>query len=428
MFNQGGLSLEQAPPISVVMRFFITASLFGVLLGLTLFTNFTGMISFNQSNMQLIIVHTLALGIMASFMLGALFQMLPVIAGVIIQTPTQKAMIVHVLLIVGLIMQLFAFNMASIPLLYLLAASYLGVSLLYALIIMIRRLLQIKDHSSSSKGILFALGSFVLAIIFGIYLLLTLGGYIDGLSFLKVKELHYTFALFGWISLLIISISFQVIEMFYITPKYPTFFSNYLLLIISILLMVKSFAIILNMESQIITLLLSAIFIAYAAVTLHRLYHRKRPTSDATVWFWRLGMGLLIVSMLILLINTLTTLPNNIMFVSYITFIGFALSIVFAMVYKIVPFLTWFHLSNQGYIEAPMMHDVIHPKKAKTHFKLHVSMLISWLGAVLLEEANYLIVFASLLVIASFGWLLYHLILAVKKYNYVQKHTEKVEW
>ena len=31
MFSQGGLSLEQAPPISVVLRFFITGGIFGVI-------------------------------------------------------------------------------------------------------------------------------------------------------------------------------------------------------------------------------------------------------------------------------------------------------------------------------------------------------------------------------------------------------------
>ncbi len=37
MFNQkGGLLLEQAPPIFVVLRFFVTGAIFGVLLGLFL--------------------------------------------------------------------------------------------------------------------------------------------------------------------------------------------------------------------------------------------------------------------------------------------------------------------------------------------------------------------------------------------------------
>jgi len=31
MFNQNGLSLDQAPPISVVFRFFLSGALFGIL-------------------------------------------------------------------------------------------------------------------------------------------------------------------------------------------------------------------------------------------------------------------------------------------------------------------------------------------------------------------------------------------------------------
>ena len=427
MFSQGGLSLEQAPPLSVVLRFFITAAVFGLLLGLFLFANFTEVISSSSGNTQIIIVHILALGIMASFMLGALFQMLPVIAGVTITAPIQKVMIVHVLFVVGLMVQLFAFKLGSLPILFLLAAFYLGSGLLFALGLMLKELFKIEDHSSSSKGMLFALSSFVLTIFFGIYLLLSLGGYVDASLFIKVKELHYTFALFGWVSLLIVSISFQVVEMFYVTPKYPTFITTYFILGIFALLLVKSLAIVLAMESQIITIMISALFILYASVTIHRLYKRKRPTSDATVWFWRLGMGLLITTMSITLIDTLTPLDERIKILSYITFIGFALSIVFAMVYKIIPFLTWFHLSNQGYIEAPMMHDIIHPKKAKIHFYIHVIMLFSW---VIMTLFNFPIVdiISAILVIISFGWLLYNLIYALKKYNYTQKYTEKFEW
>jgi len=158
----------------------------------------------------------------------------------------------------------------------------------------------------------------------------------------------------------------------------------------------------------------------YAMSTLERLNNRKRPTSDATVWFWSLGMALLILSMTISFLENTLGVDKLLTQLSYLSFIGFAVSIVFAMVYKIVPFLVWFHLSNQGYMEAPMMHDVIHPKKAKIHFKIHLGAIIA-----LFIGLNTL---ASLLLTLSFGWLLYHLIFALKKYHYVQKHTEKIEW
>ncbi|SFV67755.1 hypothetical protein MNB_SV-3-818 [hydrothermal vent metagenome] len=410
MFNQGGLSLEQAPPISVVLRFFITASIFGLLLGLYLLGDFN----------NIAVIHILALGVMASFMLGAMFQMLPVIAGVIIKMPSKKAMITHILLTIGVIVQIIAFN-SQTDFLYLLSAILLGLGLLHATTLMLKEIIQIKDHSSSSKGMLFALGSFFITIILGIYLLLTLGGYTNGYLFAELREIHYSFALFGWITLLIISISFQVIEMFYVTPKYPEFITKYLTVIIFTLLLLKA------LSSDIIDMILATLFIIYASITIHRLYKRRRPTSDATVWFWRLGMGLLIVSMSIILIDNITTLHENLKSISQITFISFALSIVFAMVYKIVPFLVWFHLSNQGYMEAPMMFDVIHPKKAKIHFSIHIAMLIAFIASTLLDS-KLLFLLASLLVAISFGWLLYHLIFALRKYNYTQKYTKKIEW
>jgi hypothetical protein len=215
--------------------------------------------------------------------------------------------------------------------------------------------------------------------------------------------------------------------MFYITPKYPLLMSKYLTLSIFILLLLKTIAIFMGMQTSLITALLSILFMVYSGVTIHRLYYRKRPTSDATVWFWRLGMGLLIVSMFITLLDTFINIPLEVKMLSYLTFIGFGLSIVFAMVYKIVPFLTWFHLSNQGYMEAPMMHDIIHPKKAKKHFYIHVVMLLvlmitlffnSFIGELL----------SAILVLVSFSWLLYNLIYAIKKYQYTQKHTKKFEW
>jgi MFS family permease len=416
MFSQGGLSLDQAPPISVVLRFFITASIFGILAGLLLLV-FGKEVSVSSSPKAVILTHTLALGVMASFMLGALFQMLPVIAGVVLQTPTKKAMFVHVAFTLGVISVLIAFYTSS-SYLYLISAFLLASSLLFATYIMTNNLLKLQDHSSSSKGMLFALIGFTIAITLGLYLLLTLGGFIEGVYFSKIKELHYSFGLFGWVTLLIISISFQVIEMFYVTPSYPKEIGKYLVLMIFALLLFSP------LQSTISSILISLLFITYAILTIQRLSKRKRPTKDATVWFWRFGMGMLIAAMSISIAGQFIE-NETLKSLSYITFIFFALSIVFAMVYKIVPFLVWFHLSNQGFMDAPLMFDIVHPKEIKKHFYLHIGTFTLWILALF---SDYLFVVASLMVIASFGLLLYHLIFAANKYKYTQKNSKPMKW
>ncbi len=106
MFNQGGgLMLEQAPPIAVVIRFFITGAIFGILLGVFLLVTSFGIFDISDYSRELIATHFLFLGVEASFMIGALFQMLPVLAGVVIRVPNRKSLIVNGLLILGVFIQ-----------------------------------------------------------------------------------------------------------------------------------------------------------------------------------------------------------------------------------------------------------------------------------------------------------------------------------
>ncbi len=423
MFNQGGLSLEQAPPISVVLRFFVTAALFGLFGAGAMF--YYGMDIFNpETEAAKLLTHTFALGVMGSFMLGALFQMLPVIAGVVLQTPTRKALFVHTAFTVGVIMLLVAF-VTSLPHYYTTAGVLLGGVLFYAIVLMLSHLIRLQNHSASSRGMLVSLAGFLVTLLLALYMLTALAGWHNGISFLIIRELHYDFGLFGWISLLIISISFQVVEMFYVTPPYHDLLRRYLVYAMIALLFLKTILLLVMQSPAIYTdIPLALLLIIYALITLLRLYRRKRPTSDATVWLWRFGMGMLIVTMAVMLFSPLFENPI-LKQLSYITFAFFALSIVFAMVYKIVPFLVWFHLSNQGYMGAPMMHDIIHPKRVKMHFYLHIILFISIVTALFW---NPLFPIAALLLFGSFGWLLYHIGYAIYLYRYTQKHSEKMSW
>ena len=422
MFNQNGLSLDQAPPISVVFRFFLSGSLFGILAGLFILI-FQSTIFDIRSSEALILTHTFTLGIMLSFMFAALFQMLPVIAGVTLKSPIQKAQLVQYPFVAGVITLLFAFNF-HYPWLFGLASVLLGSSILYIVTVMLKNLLRLPNHSASSKGMSLTLIALALVILLALYLTATLSGISEGSYYLQLREAHFSFGLFGWIALLIISISFQVIEMFYVTPAYPKFVSGYLPLKVLLLLLVGlSISFFAPKIWVLIDIFLALVLTGYALLTLKRLTQRKRPLTDATVWFWRLGLSALILSMLSMLIDTFTE-TKTIQELSYIFFATFALSIVFAMFYKIVPFLTWFHLNSQGYFTAPMMHEVIHPKTAKKHLYIHLATVASFIITLWIPA---LLTLSGLLVILSFAWMTWQIIHAWKLYIHTQKTGEKFD-
>jgi len=422
MFSQNGLSLDQAPPISVVFRFFFSGALFGILSGILILLFKTDI--FNAHNIEAIILtHTLTLGVMLSFMFAALFQMLPVIAGVILNSPIKKANWVQYPFILGVITLLFAFH-TSMSLLFGLASVLLGGSILTIATIMLKNLITLPHHSASSKGILLTLISLLIVILLALYLSGTLAGLFSGSYYMQVKEAHYSFGLFGWIALLIISISFQTIEMFYVTPSYPKIVNRTLPLSLLTLLIITSIIGLFNSTVWIVSnVLLALLLSSYALLTLKRLTQRKRPLTDATVWFWRMGLSSLILSMLLMAFSQFKEIAA-LQSLSYIFFATFALSIVFAMFYKIVPFLTWFHLNSQGYFTAPMMHEVIHPKTAKKHLYIHLTTIVTFILSIFIPQ---LILLAGLLTILSFGWMTYQIIHAHLLYKKTQKNGEKFD-
>jgi hypothetical protein len=289
---------------------------------------------------------------------------------------------------------------------------------------MLKNLLKLPNHSASSKGMSLSLIALAVLTLLALYLTSTLAGFMQGIYYIQFKSAHYSFGLFGWIALLIISISFQVIEMFYVTPPYPSFISKYLpLKLLGLLIAGMALSFIWPGAWKAVTVLIALLLIGYAFLTLRRLTQRKRPITDATVWFWRLGLSLLILSMSATVDTQFMAMPK-LQALNYIFFAGFALSIVFAMFYKIVPFLTWFHLNSQGYFTAPMMHEVIHPKTAMKHLYIHLTTLVTFVLSLFISPLIYL---AGVLTLLSFGWMLWQIVHAWKLYLHTQETGEKFE-
>jgi len=362
MFTNANLSFDAAPPIKVVLRFFLSGAVFGLVASLFAFFNVNSL-SAAATPETLTIVHLLTLGVMASFMLGALFQMLPVLAGVSIKSPELISLRVNYALIFGTISLVVSFFNGS-AILYSISAISLTFALFATAFIMLKEELIKVQKNASPKGMMLAIISLAVVVILGLLMLALRAGIDIGVDYTAIKNIHLSFGLFGWIAMLIISVSFQVIEMFYVTPPYPKALQNYLTVAIFALLLI---ALLIPSATTIIQALIALLLAIFAIYTLIRLSQKKRSVSDASLWFWRVGMGALIAYATLFLASIFITV--NILLIA-ILYTFFALFIVVAMVFKIVPFLVWFQLNRAGYFDGPMMHEVIHPKIAKYNFYL----------------------------------------------------------
>ncbi|NPB07247.1 MAG: hypothetical protein GXO03_06565 [Aquificae bacterium] len=354
-----GLQLLYLPPFSIIARFFVTAVFFAFI-GSTYLT-------YQAVKGELLLppaVHLFTLGFMAMTMIGALFQMLPVVAGVTLERPLELAFAVHVSSLGGVLLLVLGFitggKASALTGLLLLLASFGGTAAY-----MLYKLLKAENLRDAPRGFIFALTAFLLGLLTGSSALLTLAGFLK-LDYARLFDAHVGFMLWGWTALLVASVSFQVIEMFFVTPPYPRYLTRYLPPAVLALTVLRAL-----IPFVLWDLLLSALFVAYAAVTAHRLSLRRRRVPDPLVYLWYYAVFFLAVSAL------LYPFKERLFAWFLLSFGLFVLSVISSMMMRIVAFLVWMHLTSQGVPNAPTMFKVIEPSDAWTLFSVHTALIAS---------------------------------------------------
>jgi hypothetical protein len=127
----------------------------------------------------------------------------------------------------------------------------------------------------------------------------------------------------------------------------------------------------------------------FGVVTIVRLKKRKRAVRDANVAFWYLAMSSLVAGSLLWFGGNMAGSEGVRLGASVLLGIGFVLSLISAMLYKIVPFLIWFHLTSQGHFGVPTMRELIGDLRVRLHLYLHVATLLLFLGGALADPLWY---------------------------------------
>ena len=411
MFNQG-LSLDQAPPISVPFRFFLSAPLFGVLMSFVIFFTPFNEISNQYAHFAIGLVHLFTLGILSMIIFGAMQQMMPVLAGAIIKKPRLFANVVHTSLVLGTLFLSFSF-IFEIKILLHIAVLFLAIAFLTFFIMSIKLLFKVKYLTSTVKAMrLFSLAG-IITLFLGLYLAISHITLEFDTHYYSFVFLHILFGLFGFALLLIMGVSFQVIPMFYVAPDFPKFVQNKLPLIIFILLFISALFFFFDINLLILKLIFSSLIISFCFYGLKSLNNRKRPVFDATLWYWKFSLVSLAISLIIWLVEFDTNYILAIVFA-----FGFLYSLLQGMVYKIIPFLSWFHLTSKGYFKLPTIREFINERYIKIHFFLHISSVIFF---VLSYFLNGLIYLASILFLLSNILFFLNCLNAVKKYITISK-------
>ncbi len=419
-----GLSLEQAPPLSVPVRFFLTAPVFGMLAaGLLLWAGPDALAS-RWMPYTLALSHLLGLGVLTMTMCGALLQLLPVLVGERV-AQWWVVWLCHAGLTLGCLVLAGAFLDGS-PFAFQLAMLLLGIGLGAFIAVVGAALVRAPRPDDSGRGMRWAL--LALTVVVSLGLLLAAGHGWEAVPLWRIPwtDLHLAWALMGWIATLVAAVSYQVVPMFQMTPSYPAVLRRWLAAgIAGALVGLTLITVAFPSMAWLPELMLAGILGAYSLWTLRLLTQRRRKLGDASLTFWRMGMTALAAAaatgMLARLASaeygSVLTLAAALLFL-----LGFALSVICGMLYKIVPFLVWLHLQQRIGINPAARHRIFPPnmktlvpeRRARLHCGLHVAALVLLLAGLAFPV---LVRPAAALWLASFAVLAGNLLLALRRYR-----------
>ncbi len=418
------LSYEQAPPFPVPLRFFLTAPLFMLLAALLLVVEGPEIMLSRHLPATLAATHLLTLGFTTMVMCGALLQMLPVVAGAPVAAPRLIAWMVYPLLVLGALAVAFSFLSEIVTLMYA-GALLTAIALCIFLIATGHALLRSPSRSPSVPAMGYALLALSVTVALGITLVIAR---YHGLAvpYPALATLHPLWGLVGWTLVLIIGVAYQVVPMFQLTSAYPSAMTSRLTGILFLLLVLRSgFEFLSPTIRDGLSFLVSATLAAgvfwFGAVTLQLQHRRKRKLNDPALMFWRSGLFLLLAAAM--LGAGFPLLPpeyrDTASFVlGILTLPGFILALINGMLYKIVPFLAWFHLQANfpGKGIVPNVRQMLPETMTRGQMRLYLAALTTLLLAVGLP---HLARPAGILWALNAFWLAWNLLRVARIY----KHT-----
>lgn len=367
--SRQGLAYEQAPPFGVPLGFMLAAPLFLCAAGvLAMFPAWTVAALAPRA---LALTHLLTLGFLAMVMLGALAQLLPVVAG----APLPGVAWVSRLALAGLILgtPALAWGLDTLSREALtLGGGLIGLALIPYLLATAIALARARAIDTV-RGMRVAVAMLPITVLLGLGLVAWLGGHWQPEHPMRWLERHVLAGLAGWIGVLVMATAWQVIPMLQVTPPYPPRLTRALFWLLALALGLALLAPSPWHRAGQFGVALG--LIVFAVATLELLRRRKRKIADVTLDYWRVGMTSLIAASALFLTGP-EGAPQLLAGVLFL--LGFAVSVTHGMLGKIVPFLAWFQLQSRRDIRRvglPGMKDYLPDAAARRQFRLHLGAL-----------------------------------------------------
>jgi hypothetical protein len=374
------ISQDFAPPFKLIAPYFIIGiSFFVISVALLFGFDIANLTSMNNNTLSW--VHIFLLGFVMMVIFGAMAQLVPVVLEVG-HFAVDLYYVIYPLLLIGTILMGYGF-LATPALL-----PYGGIVVLIALLIFVFEtfltIKKVKKFNLVMISVLLANTFLFLGLIFGILMALGYAGSIN-VDIVNLLKAHIYLVLAGYVGITIMGMSLVLLPMFWLSHSFswkP----------VKLALGVMSSSVILVMFSSLFknhTLEYMGYILTLVALGLYfyQIYiiYKKRVRVENDIYFRSLlfSYGSLVSVLIMGVVYLIHPLPQLLLTIGWMLFLGYITFIINGHLYKIVPFLVWYQRFSPfiGKRKVPMLADMVPVKSAKLQFILSaVGVIVAAFG------------------------------------------------
>ncbi len=397
-FNTTGLSLELAPPTSVPLSFFALAPIAIVAAGLLLLVEGMNALTAAAAMPTLALTHIATLGLLTSVMMGAIYQLTPVLGGAPVPWVRLGYFVCFNLALgaTSLGWSLLTVSPELRRTLILIAITALFLALL---IFVIQASIGLARSPAGGTAIQGMRGAIVALLLVGLMGVWMVHGF-AGMSFphprLTWLQVHISLALLGWIGTLVMSASLKLIPMFYLAPELSPRVGRILLWVhggsllgTAIVPWLALFGLLDGMDPKglataLVLPSLGVVWIAHPVWVLSALHRRRRRRVDPSKNYWVVAMVVAPAIVVVTVCNYLGTDLRWGLTFGWLAIWGWAGLVIHGMLTRIVPFLVWLrrYSAHVGLREVPSIRTLYPASMGKLGLALHTGSLVLGMGAI----------------------------------------------
>ncbi|HSD64037.1 MAG TPA: hypothetical protein VLB50_09570, partial [Ignavibacteriaceae bacterium] len=391
------------------------------ILNILLVLNYTTFHGHHFQPKILALTHIATLGWITMIIFGALFQLIPVVLQVKLFSEL-LAKIQFWIFTFGVFTLVYSFWFFLIDLPLTIGASLINLAILLFLINIIVTLTQVKEWNITGTYLSAALFYLLITAIVGLMMALNLWHPYFSKSHLVYLGYHVNIAVIGWVSMVIMGVTFKLISMFTLSHNFSIISGKWAFGFINAGLI--GLIILLHLPESNIFYLISAILIVVGIFFfLYQVYiifkNRLRKKLDIALKFTFSAYIVLGITTLLGFSFLFVDYPastNISLAYGYLIFFGFISMLIIGQMYKILPFLTWYHKYSRkaGIEKVPMLREMYNERLAKIEY---YSMLAGLIGTVIsiVLNINFLLLIAFIIMLISVSLFIINIIKILTK-------------